>query len=82
LDGERRLRLRDLSALVDGDLPFPVAFHEDIEPSILAGDVLTLIGSLIVAPIHDHSHTGGGDLDFHIGVLRGLELQCPGFNVG
>ena len=82
MDEERSLRLRDLSALVDGDLPFPIAFHEDIEPSILAGDVFTLIGSLIVAAIHDHSHIGVGDLDFHIGVLRGLELQCPVFNVG
>src|SRR2546430_8571794 len=46
----------DLSALIDRDLPFPIALHEDVEPSILAGDVLALIRSLIGAAIDHHSH--------------------------
>src|SRR5213082_3940192 len=76
------LLFRDLSALIDRDLPFPTALNEDIEPSILAADVLTLIGPLIVAAIDHHSHVGVGHLDFYVGVRRGFELQRPGFNVG
>src|SRR5438094_10275150 len=76
------LLFRDLSALIDGDLPFPTALNEDIEPSILAGNVLTLISSLVVGAIDHHSHVGVGDVDFYIGHLRGFELQGPGFNIG
>jgi hypothetical protein len=39
------LLFRDLRALIDRDLPFPTALNKDIEPSILACDVLTLVGS-------------------------------------
>src|SRR5438552_5543478 len=76
------LLFRDLRTLIGRDLPFPTALNEDIEPSILAADVLTLIGPLIVAAIDHHSHVGVGHLDFHVGVRRGFELQRPGFNVG
>jgi hypothetical protein len=61
------LLFRDLRALIDRDLPFPTALNEDIEPSILAGDVLALIRPLIGAAIDHHSHVGIGDLDFNIG---------------
>jgi hypothetical protein len=76
------LLFRDLRALIDRDLPFPTALNKDIEPSILACDVLTLVGSFIVGAIDHHSHVWVGDLDFNIGHRRGFELQRPGFNVG
>src|SRR5450759_2274717 len=49
------LWLRDLSALVDRDLPFPIALHKSIAPPILAREVLAFIGALSVAAVHAHS---------------------------
>ncbi len=61
------LLFRDLSTLIDGNLPFPTALNEDIEPAILASDVLALIGAFVVGAIDHHSHVGIGDLDLNIG---------------
>jgi hypothetical protein len=67
IDALAPLLFRDLSTLINRDLPFATALNKNIEPSILAGDVLTLIGAFIVGAIDHHSHVWIGDLDFNIG---------------